>query len=68
LSIVRGRLVIWWIEAMAQELEQVSVKISPEERAELERVAAAEHRSLSAQLRHLAVKGLKEHTQEERAA
>lgn len=51
---------------MAKELEQVSVKISPDERAELERIAAAEHRSLSAQLRHLAVKGLKQ-THEEAA-
>jgi hypothetical protein len=53
---------------MAKELEQVSIKFAPEERAALERVAAAEHRSLSAQVRHLAVRGLREQAQEERAA
>jgi hypothetical protein len=53
---------------MAKELEQLSIKFAPEEREALERVAAAEHRSLSAQVRHLVAKGLKEHTQQERAA
>jgi hypothetical protein len=57
----------WRIDLMA-ELSQVSVKLAPDERAALERAAAAEHRSLSAQVRHLAVKGLRERADQERAA
>jgi hypothetical protein len=53
---------------MAEEqLQQVSIKFAPGERAALQRVAAAEHRSLSAQVRHLAVKALKEVQTEEAA-
>jgi hypothetical protein len=44
---------------MSQEhLEQVSLKIERSLRAELERAAAAECRSLSAQIRYLVIRGM----------
>jgi hypothetical protein len=45
-----------------QHLEQVSLKIDPALRAELARVAAAEHRSLSAQIRFLVTRALENGT------
>lgn len=49
---------------MAKEFEQVTIKFDPQDCAALKRVAAAEDRSLSAQVRHLVAKALREYTQE----
>lgn len=45
-----------------------SVKLSPQEHADLKRMAAAERRSLSSQVRHLIAEAAKEMDTEQEAA
>jgi hypothetical protein len=48
---------------MAKEFEQVTIKFDPQDCAALKRVAAAEDRNLTEQIRHWVRKGLKEYTE-----